>query len=347
MNHEIKKKTKLLKSNGHLVESGYATRMNFIYNREYAKPGPMPLKEWNFYQFHCGNYALQLTLGHLTYIGQMAVTLIDLETGEKWGYSTIKPLFVPKLDRNPEQPSVCEYKNKECHLVYKVKENKRILTLTGSSKDYPATAKSDAEHSSMPGIEVRLVVENDPNNEKMVIATPFDKPTQFYLNYKENYYKADGSIRFGDKQVDFVDATGLIDWGRGVWPYSHEWYWGSLTSHIDGVPFGFNIGWGFGDTRHATENMYFYNKKAYKVGKLITEWDDNDLMAVKHFHDKENKIQFTFTPTFDNYTENKYVVVDTHCHQVYGLFSGTIETEDGTKEFKDVLAFIEHAVNKW
>ena len=329
MNHEIKKKTKLLKSNGHLNEAGYATRMNFIYNKEQAKAGPMPLKEWNFYQFHYDHYALQLTLGHLTYIGQMAVTLIDLNTGEKWGYSTLKPLFTPKLDLDPELPSVCEYKNDEAHLIYRVTEHKRKLAFKGND------------------MEVSLVIENDPKNEKMVIATPFAKPTQFYLNYKENYYCANGTILFGNKKVDFVNATGLLDWGRGVWPYSHEWYWGSLTSHIDGIPFGFNIGWGFGDTRHATENMYFYNKKAYKIGRLIGEWDDNDLMAVKHYHDKEKKLTLTFTPTYDNYTCNEFVVVDTHCHQVYGHFSGTIETVDGPKSFENVLGFIEHAINRW
>ena len=275
-----------------------------------------------------------MTLGHLSYIGQMAVTLMDIKTGKKWSYSTMQPLFVPELDRDAEKPSVCKYQNDECRLQFTTKENKRILALKGHSKDYDI-------------IEVKLVVENDPSNEKMVIATPFEKPNQFYLNYKENYYKATGYARFGDKYVAIQDATGLLDWGRGVWPYSHEWYWGSLTSHIDGVPFGFNIGWGFGDTSHATENMYFYNKKAYKVGKLIGQWDDNDLMAVKHFHDAENKIQFTFTPIWDNYTYNEFVVVDTHCHQVFGHFSGTIETEDGIKEFKDVIAFIEHAVNRW
>lgn len=347
MNHEVKKKTKLLHANGTLQEKGYAKRMNFIYNRENIKCTPIQLKEWNFYQFHCNNYALQFTIGHVSYMGQMAVTLIDLTTGQKWGYGTMKPFFVPKLDLDPEQPSFCEFKNDEAHLSFKVTDKKRILSFVGSSKEYPSTSKTGDEQRSTHGIDIHLVVENDINNEKMVIATPFAKPNQFYLNYKENYYKANGSVRFGEKQVDFVDATGLIDWGRGVWPYSHEWYWGNLTSHIDGVPFGFNIGWGFGDTSHATENMYFYNKKAYKVGKLIGEWDDNNLMAVKHFHDKENKIQFTFTPTFDNYTFNEFVVVDTHCHQVYGLFSGTIETEEGTKEFKDVLAFIEHAVNRW
>ena len=335
MNHEIKKPSFLLYPNGQLREPGYATHMNYIYNRKCAKPGPMPLKEWNFYQFQWEDkYVLQMTLGHLSYIGQMAVTLMDIETGEKWTYSTMKPLFVPALDSDAEKPSVCRYANDECRLQFKVKEDKRILALKGHSKDYDV-------------IEVKLVVENDPANEKMVIATPFQKPAQFYLNYKENYYKAKGYARFGDKYVELRNATGLLDWGRGVWPYSHEWYWGSLTSHIDGIPFGFNIGWGFGDTSHATENMYFYNKKAYKVGRIIGDWNDNSLMAVKHFYDEEGKLEFTFTPFWDNYTFNEFVVVDTHCHQVFGTFSGTIETEDGKKEFKDVVAFIEHAVNRW
>ncbi len=34
---------------------------------------------------------------------------------------------------------------------------------------------------------------------------------------------------------------------------------------VDGVPFGWNIGYGFGDTSAATENMLFYNGKAHKL----------------------------------------------------------------------------------
>ena len=93
--------------------------------------------------------------------------------------------------------------------------------------------------------------------------------------------------------------------------------------------------------------MYFYNKKAYKVGKLRVKRDMNDYMQPWKLMDDERKIRLYFLPVFDNYTENKLVLVDTHCNQVYGLFSGIIETEDGPKKFRDVLGFIEHAVNRW
>ncbi|NMV82079.1 MAG: DUF2804 family protein, partial [Erysipelotrichia bacterium] len=63
--------------------------------------------------------------------------------------------------------------------------------------------------------------------------------------------------------------------------------------------------------------------------------------------DEEGMIELFFEPIFDNYTENKFVVVDTHCDQVYGYFRGTIMTNDGQKSFSRVLGFIEHAVNRW
>jgi len=334
MNYEITSKTELLAPNGDLNAKGYAKKMNFIYNRICARSVPFKLKEWNFYQFQSEHYVLQLTLGHVSYMGQMAVTLIDLDNGQKWEFGIMKPFFIPELDLNPENQSFCEYKGKHCHLTYRITPTERVLEFKGSNRKYR-------------DIEISLSIENDVNNEKLVIATPFEKPTQFYLNYKENYYKANGFARFGDTEVSFENATGLLDWGRGIWPYQHEWYWGSLTSHIDGIPFGFNIGWGFGDTSNATENIYFYNKKGYKLGEVIAEWDQNDLMKTQHIHDTEGKFDCTFTPLYNNHTENKFVVVDTECDQVYGYFTGSIETEEGRKEFKNILAFMEHAVNQW
>lgn len=43
-----------------------------------------------------------------------------------------------------------------------------------------------------------------------VTATPFRRPHQFYLNYKENYYRADGFARFGDLAVSLDGASGLL-----------------------------------------------------------------------------------------------------------------------------------------
>lgn len=334
MQHEVTKQTPLLADNGHLAAKGYAKKMNFVYNREKAKGFPLKLKEWNFYQIQKDHYVLQLTLGHVSYMCSVAATLIDLDTGKKYEFGTMKPFFVPALDKNPEEESRVCFRDKNFNLSFQVTADKRILQVQGSNKAFR-------------NVNIHIELDNDADNEKMVIATPFEKPTQFYLNYKENYYHGTGTVQFDDLKVAFDGCTALLDWGRGIWPYSHQWFWGNLTSHIDGIPFGFNIGWGFGDLSHATENMFFYDKKAYKLGVLDVERDETDYMKPWKISDPEHRLQMTFTPLFNNYTQNKYVVIDTHCNQVFGLFDGTIETDRGPKEFQNVLAFIEHAVNHW
>lgn len=334
MQNEITKLTPLLAPDGTLAVKGYATKMHIQYNREYAKAFPFKLKEWNFYQIQKGHYVLQLTLGHVSYMCSVSATLMDLKTQKRYEFGTMKPLFIPKLDLNPEESSTVSFRSENYSLEFEVTKTKRILHVEGSNKQYAS-------------VRIHIELDNDVDNEKMVIATPFEKPHQFYLNYKENYYSGEGQVVFDDTCVDFTGCTGLLDWGRGIWPYSHEWFWGSLTSHIDGVPFGFNIGWGFGDLSHATENMFFYNKKAYKLGALQVTRDETDYMKPWHFRDPDGKLEMIMVPLFDNYTQNKYVVIDTHCNQIFGYFSGRIETDDGPKEFHDLLAFTEHAVNHW
>lgn len=334
MQNEIRERVPLLSDNGQLTAKGYAKSMRILYNRDKAKSFPLKLKEWNFYQLQKDHYVLQMTYGHVSYMCSVSATLMDVSTGKKWEIGTMKPLWIPKLDLDPEGESYNDFCCKDFTLSFQVTANKRILCLKGANKQFGS-------------VEIHIELDNEVHNEKMVIATPFAKPEQFYLNYKENYYHGTGMVRFDDMTVDFHGCTGLLDWGRGIWPYSHEWFWGNLTSHIDGVPFGFNIGWGFGDLSHATENMFFYNKKAYKLGVLCVERDEENYMKPWHLSDPDGLLDMTFTPVWDNYTQNKYVVIDTHCDQVFGHFDGVIQTEDGPKEFHHVLAFIEHAVNHW
>ena len=66
--------------------------------------------------------------------------------------------------------------------------------------------------------------------------------------------KFDGVVYEFNREKDF----GTLDWGRGVWTYDNTWLWGSGNADLDGNRFGFNIGYGFGNTSAATENAIFY-----------------------------------------------------------------------------------------
>jgi hypothetical protein len=333
---EITTLTDFLDAKGKVVCPGYAKRMLFRYNRDRVGGRPFALKEWDFYQIAQGDWILQLTIGHVSYAASISAWLFNTKTGQRRGFSHLKPLSPPAMPLNPETPHVLSSGGRDFSARYEVTGKTRRLVMTASGKKERT--------------DIDLTLDNNPGNEKMVIVTPFPgKTSQFYLNYKENYWGAAGHARVGDIALDFdKSATALLDWGRGVWPFTQEWFWGSCTAFLGGKHFGFNIGWGFGDLSNATENMFFYEDRAYKLGTLKVERDPANYLAPWRFSSDDGCFDARMIPFFDNYTETKILFINTSCHQVYGLFSGWAKLPGGqTLNFDKVTAFCEHAKNRW
>lgn len=312
--------------------------MLFGYDRAMVRAGPLALKEWDFYQIAAGNDVLQLIIGHVSYAANFSATLFSTKTGERRYFSRMKPLPLRtmRMPENPELPNILEARGKDFSMRFETATETRHLTLSGRD---PAMGEVRAD----------VTLRHNPQDEKMVIATPFAKPGQFYLNCKENYYEVSGSVRIGGLQSTLKPGdTALLDWGRGVWPFRHEWFWGNGAANLADGRFGFNIGWGFGDTSHATENMFFWNGRAYKLGALRVERDERDYMAPWRFQDEAGTFDFTMAPVFDNFTQTRLGPVRTQCHQVFGCYSGAAVLPDGQRiEIRDMLAFCEHAQNRW
>lgn len=332
---EITKAEQLLDKRGNLAVAGYATHMNFVYDKKYVKK-PLRLKEWDFYQIHFDDrFVLQLTLGHVSYAMQIAATVLDLSTGEKRSVGTLAsviPSFKKNMPTNPEVAHKLQYFSKNLHVQFEVTDKYRRLSFT---------------QTDMLGIkaEINLILTNvNKTKEKMVIATPFSQKGQFYLNYKENCFVVNGYCRIEDVCYQIKDGFGLLDWGRGVWPYAHNWTWGNGGTKVNGKHFGFNIGWGFGNTEAATENMFFYDNKAYKLGTVHeTQVGDN-----YRYQDDDKRFVFDVEPLFDNFTKTQMLWVNNRCHQVFGRWSGYVVLDDGTKlTIPPFIAFCEHAENHW
>lgn len=332
MQQDLITKQMVLLQKGKLCAKGYSTQMNFIYDKKQVRGS---LKEWDFYQIICGSKVLQFTVGHITRFGQISVNIIDLDTGEKRGVDKIflnTSVLKKQLAQTPERPNVIKWFGRHLKMQIKNSEQSRRLTLSANDKNGLRA-------------EIDVTLTNcSPSKDKMVIATPFEKPTQWYLNYKENCFVANGYARVDDLEMKIVDGNGLIDWGRGVWPRKHEWVWGNGSTMVDGKHFGFNIGWGFGDLSHATENMFFLDNKAYKLGEV----EETRVGDVYRYTDKEHKFTFNVTPIFDNFTHTKAPTVNNTCHQVFGTWRGFVTLPNGkTIEIPPFIAFCEHAKNNW
>ncbi len=333
--NEITSKQKLLNKNGTLANPGYAKHMLYAYDRSKVKCAPLRLKEWDFYQIHFGHIALQITMGHISFASSVSATLIDLDTGKRRTVGRqimFNNVFADKMPQNPEVPNKLQFFSDNLLCQFETTDKDRRLSLTSVGRKGLKA-------------EIDVMLTNcSVSKDKMVIATPFVKKRQWYLNYKENCFVVNGRCRIDDMSYEIHSGFGLLDWGRGVWPYSHSWVWGNGGTVVDGKHFGFNIGWGFGDTSHATENMFFYDNKAYKLGKVNEMRIGDDY----RYTDEDGRFVFDVEMLYDNYTATKAVIVNNSCHQRFGLWCGYVVLDDGQRLYvPPFLAFCEHAKNRW
>ena len=186
----------------------------------------------------------------------------------------------------------------------------------------------------------------------MVIATPFDKPGHFYYNQKINCLRARGEVTYDGHTYVFdpADSFAVLDWGRGVWTYKNTWYWGSASGAVDGVPFGWNLGYGFGNTSAASENMLFYNGKAHKLSQVKFNIPGNEkaFMEPWTFTSDDGRFEMDFRPVLDRASCTDVGLIKSDQHQVFGLFTGKAILDDGKViEIKDFPGFAEKVSNKW
>lgn len=351
---EIKEVNDLLNENGHLQNPGYSKQMLQKYNRSQIKASKFKIKEWDYYLIHNKKYAIALTVADNSYMGMLSASVINFETPIEKTTSVITLFPMGKLNMNLEthtktnMPNSSKtgdviFKNKRCDFRFFHDGNNRHL--------YCKFLKFDKEKD----LDVDLILTNEPK-ESIVIATPFNKNKKaFYYNQKIVGFNAYGEVTYGDEKIKFKkdDSFALLDWGRGVWTYKNTWYWGSGMTQINGKPFGFNIGYGFGDNSYATENSLFYNGAMHKLEHVnfnIPKTSDgkDDFLKDWSFTSNNKRFEMTFKPIINRKSDTNLLVLRSNQNQIFGYFNGYVILDDGTKlEVKNMLGFAEKVFNKW
>jgi len=339
--HKIIESHRLLNENGEISERGYATSLILNYDRADIKASKFRIKEWDYYYLGSSDFGIALCVADNAYMGIASASIIDFKNQK----DTTEFAFIPFPMGKMKMPSSSAsgdvtYKNKKIDIKFSSDNLLRKL--------YCSIPKFDKGKGLI--INAELTAPED----SMVIATPFgEDKTAFYYNQKINCMKIKGTMVYDGKETDLSKFSGTLDWGRGVWTYDNTWYWGSLSSYLpDGTPFGFNLGYGFGDTTAASENMLFYNGKAHKISLVdfgIPKTDGKDSFMEKwHFKSDDKRLEMTFTPLFDRKTNINALIISQNAHQVFGIFKGYAVLDDGRKiEFENLYGFAEKVRNKW
>ena len=341
--HEILRSAPLLNASGDLAEPGWARSLLPVYRRSDIRVSPMRIKEWDYYLITDGHVGLALTIADNGYMGLDSVSFLDFDEGWEQTKSPMR-LFPMGKTGLPESSAdgASEIARGGYAMAFYHEDGARRLSF-----HMDRFLDGDA-------IEGIVTLSGAPE-ESMVIATPFDKPGHFYYNQKINCMRAEGWITLGKRRIELTPDRffGVPDWGRGVWTYHNTWYWGSASGELDGVPFGWNIGYGFGNTAAASENVLFYDGRIHKLGTVEfhipkDEKGRNAYLNVWNFTSDDNRFYMDFTPVLDRSALTSAIIIKSDQHQVFGRFTGRVTLDDGTVlPVRDFFGFAEKVENKW
>ena len=341
--HEILRSAPLLNASGDLAEPGWARSLLPVYRRSDIRVSPMRIKEWDYYLITDGHVGLALTIADNGYMGLDSVSFLDFDEGWEQTKSPMR-LFPMGKTGLPESSAdgASEIARGGYAMAFYHEDGARRLSF-----HMDRFLDGDA-------IEGIVTLSGAPE-ERMALATPFDKPGHFYYNQKINCMPAEGWITLGKRRIELTPDRffGVLDWGRGVWTYHNTWYWGSASGELDGVPFGWNIGYGFGNTAAASENVLFYDGRIHKLGTVEfhipkDEKGRNAYLNVWNFTSDDNRFYMDFTPVLDRSALTSAIIIKSDQHQVFGRFTGRVTLDDGTVlPVRDFFGFAEKVENKW
>lgn len=344
-NHLITGSGLLLDAEGRLREPGYALRPPFIYAHDNIAASPLRIKDWDYYLVNDDRYAVALTFSDLGYIGLVSASVLDF-AGKT--YKTTSELLVMPLGRMGLPTSSDEgdivWQNSRCSVRFCHTPAGRRLSFF--------MARFDGDNE----LDVELLLDREPH-DSMVICTPWAHTEKaFYYNRKIIGMRARGGFRRGHMvhEFDGRDSLGLLDWGRGVWTYDNVWYWAAAQGYQAGRVIGLNLGYGFGDTSAASENMVFVDGIAHKLDEVdfgipLCPDGSYDYLQPWHLTDNQGRLDLTFNPHIDR-VDNIDVggIVSSKQHQVFGKIHGQVILDDGTiLHIAGLRASAEHIHNKY
>lgn len=338
-NHEVTNVQQLLNEDGSLREPGWSRKLVQIYDRGRIRAPKFRIKEWDYYLVLNEDFAGAFTISDDGYIGLQSVSLLNFKEGWEHTETILNPFPMGKLKLPQSSESGnTVYRDRRLHMGFFVQDGKRIIRCRFQNFYQGKPFSCD-------------LVLDQPEMDTMVIATPWkEKKTAFYYNQKINCMPAEGSMSFDGKIYRFSRGTdfGTLDWGRGVWTYDNRWYWGSGNCMINGKPFGFNIGYGFGDTSAASENILFYDGKAHKLDDVAFQIPSDSYLKPWKFSSSDGRFEMDFQPILDRAARTNAVIIETDQHQVFGRMTGKAVLDDQTViEVKDMMCFAEDVHNRY
>lgn len=277
------------------------------------------------------------------YLGLADVWWVDLATGETGGRGIVAP-FARGM-RLPDVPATAPLHVARRHFALDI------------SDDADHTTHVRARWDERDGTPARLdaSIALPVGHESLNVVIPWSG-RRFQFTSKHQARPAHGELVVGDRHRSFGrdsggdDAWGVLDVGRGRWPYRTRWNWGGgAGATADGRIVGIQIGGRWTEGTGFTENGVIVDGVLTKLGaELRWEYDWDEPMRPWLVDDPNGRLHLRLDPRFDKHSRTEAGVMGTETHQVFGTWSGTFVADDGESiELAGIRGFAEESRSRW
>jgi hypothetical protein len=300
-------------------------------------------KRWDYWAILAGDLVVSSVYADVDYLGLADAWWVDLTTGQAGG----RGITVPGA-RGIDVPDV--------PAAAPLRARRRDFELE-ISDDTDGTTRLRATWRERDGRAGRLDarVELPLGHESLNVVIPWSA-TRFQYTSKHQARPARGELVVGDRTWSFgsehgVDAWGVLDVGRGRWPYRTRWNWGGGAGRAGahGPVVGLQLGGKWTEGTGFTENGVIVDGRLTKLGReLRWDYDWDDPLRTWRVEDPGGRLRLELAPRYDKHSRTEALVMGTETHQVFGTWTGTSVTDHGDiLELARLQGFAEESRSRW
>lgn len=293
-------------------------------------------KRWDYWAVLAGDLVLSVTYADIDYLGIAGVWWCDMRTGTEGGH-TANVIGARGIDL-PELPGTepLRYRSKAID-----------LDLVDDGHGTTIAARWTERDGRSGSLKVR--VERPEGHESLNVVIPWSD-SKFQFTSKHQARPAHGTLQVGDDERPIAGGWGVLDVGRGRWPYATRWNWGGGAGRsVAGADIGLQFGAKWTEGTGFTENGVIVDGRLTKIGSELTwtyDWDDP--MAPWRVRHPDGSLDLALTPRFDRHSKVQALVLATEVHQVFGAWSGHITDDAGVvHHLAGAQGFAEESRSRW
>ena len=300
-------------------------------------------KRWDYWAILAGDRVVSSVYADVDYLGLADVWWADLASGRTGGRGVMAP--GARGFALPEVPGSRPLGIERGGFQLEIRD------------DDAGTTQLRARWRERDGTPARFeaAVELPPGHESLNVVIPWSA-RRFQFTSKHQARPASGELMVGERRWSFGvarggdEAWGVLDVGRGRWPYRTRWNWGGGAGRArGGAVVGLQLGGRWTEGTGFTENGVLVDGRLTKLGReLRWQYDWRRPLEPWRVEDPGGRLRLELAPRHDKHTRIQAGLLATETHQVFGTWSGVFLTDGGeTLELAGLQGFAEESRWRW